>query len=339
MIRIMEVCGTHTMEIARAGIRGLLPEGVRLVSGPGCPVCVTSPGTIDAVLELASLKGITIATYGDMMRVPGSTRGDTLLARRTKGADVRMVYSALDAVEIAKKEPAREVVFLGVGFETSAPGTAYAVEAAAKENVQNFSVFSMLKLLEPSVRALAADPAFHINAFLAPGHVAVILGEDGLRFFEKLGFPAVISGFEPEEIARAITMLLKQIKAGEARLENAYPSVVTKTGNTKAREVIDRYLAPRTDNWRGLGRIADSGLGIRDAYAAYDAEKKYGIRITEPALKSACRCGEVIQGKLEPVQCPLFGKGCDPENPEGPCMVSAEGACAAAYRYRGMNNG
>lgn len=339
MIRIMEVCGTHTMEIARAGIRGLLPAGVRLVSGPGCPVCVTPPGTIDAVLELSKRPGMIIATYGDMMRVPGSIKGDTLVARRTQGADVRMVYSALDAVEIAKKEPAREVVFLGVGFETSAPGTAAAVQAAEREQLQNFSVFSMLKRLEPSVRALAKDPDFNINAFLAPGHVAVILGEDGLRFFEELGFPAVISGFEPEEIARAVTMLLKQVKAGEAKLENAYPSVVTRTGNTKAREVIDRYLTARADNWRGLGEIKDSGYGIRQEYAAYDAEKKYGIRITEPAVKSACRCGEVIQGKIEPAQCALFGTGCDPENPEGPCMVSAEGACAAAYKYRGMDNG
>ena len=335
MIRIMEVCGTHTMEIARAGIRSLLPEGVRLVSGPGCPVCVTPPEVIDAVLRLTEQKDITIATYGDMMRVPGSVRGDNLIVRRTRGADVRMVYSALDAVSIAKKHPEREVVFLGVGFETSAPGTAAAVDQAAREGLQNFSVFSMLKLLEPSVRALAADPDFHIDAFLAPGHVAAILGEEGLAFFEELGYPAVISGFEPQEIARAITMLLRQISAKEARLENAYPAVVSKEGNKKAREIMARFLVPRADSWRGLGRIADSGLKIRDAYAAYDAEKKFAITVGAPLTRSACRCGDVIQGKIEPVQCPLFGRLCDPENPEGPCMVSAEGACAAAYRYRG----
>ena len=338
MIRIMEVCGTHTMEIARAGIRSLLPEGVRLVSGPGCPVCVTPPGTIDAVLALTEHPERIIATYGDMMRVPGSVRGDSLLARRVAGADVRMVYSALDAVQIAKDNPAREVVFLGVGFETSAPGTAYAVAAASRDNVKNFTVFSMLKRLEPSVRALAKDPAFNINAFLAPGHVAVILGEEGLRFFEALGFPAVIAGFEPEEIARAVTMLLAQIREGRTQLENAYPSVVSKTGNTKAREVISKYLMPRRDNWRGLGSIEDSGYGIREEYAVFDAERKFDIQITEPAVKSACRCGDVIQGKIEPARCPLFGRGCDPAFPEGPCMVSAEGACAAAYRYANLQS-
>ena len=332
----MEVCGTHTMAIAKAGIKKLLPPQVRLVSGPGCPVCVTPPEVIDAALALSEKPDVLIATYGDMVRVPGSRRGDSLAARSALGAQVRIVYSAMDAVELAKQNPDREVVFLGVGFETSAPGTATSIGAAKEAGLRNYSVFSMLKMLEPSVRALAGDPEFNVQGFLCPGHVAVILGEDGLRFIaEDLHLPAVIAGFDTADIVHAIRMLMNQISAGEARLENEYADVVKPEGNLLARQVMEQYLEPRTDRWRGLGTVPGSGYGIREAYAAFDAEKKFGIVIKDIGVKTACRCGDVVKGKVSPEQCPLFGTACTPEDPEGPCMVSAEGACAAAYRYRG----
>jgi len=333
---LMEVCGTHTMAIARAGIRNLLPDWVQLVSGPGCPVCVTPPEVIDAALKLTERPEVIIATYGDMIRVPGSTKGDNLARRSALGASVRIVYSAMDAVEIAKQNPDREVVFLGVGFETSAPGTATSIEAALEGGIDNYSVFSMLKMLEPSIRALAADPEFNVQGFICPGHVAVILGEQGLKFFEELGLPAVIAGFDADDIVNAVRMLMLQIAKGEARLENQYTDVVRPEGNPLAREIIDRYLVPRRDIWRGLGEIEQSGYGIRPEFAKYDAEKRFDIRIEPAVIKTACRCGDVVKGKLDPTLCPLFGTVCVPEDPEGPCMVSAEGACAAAYKYRSV---
>ena len=334
VIHLMEVCGTHTMEIAKAGIKTMLPPQITLLSGPGCPVCVTPPEVIDAALSLAGTPGIILATYGDMMRVPGSVKGENLAKRRSCGADVRMVYSAMDAVEIARANTDREVVFLGVGFETSAPGTASAIQTAAEEEIVNFSVFSMLKMLEPSVRALAADPEFNVQGLICPGHVAVILGETGLEFLPRdLHLPGVIAGFTPAEIMKAIAMLLRQIRAGEARLENAYRSVVRPEGNPIARALMEEVFVPRTDIWRGLGVIPASGYGIAPKYAVHDAEKKFGITIGEPVKKTACRCGDVIRGKIEPYECPMFGRTCVPEDPEGPCMVSSEGACAAAYTY------
>ena len=332
--RLMEVCGTHTMAIARAGIRSLLPAWVRLVSGPGCPVCVTPPEVIDAALELTEQPDVIVATYGDMIRVPGSVKGDNLARRSALGASVRIVYSAMDAVDIARQNPDREVVFLGVGFETSAPGTATSIQAASEDHIGNYSVFSMLKMLEPSIRALAADPEFNVQGFICPGHVAVILGEQGLKFFEELGLPAVIAGCDPDDIANAVRMLMQQIAKGEAKLENQYTDVVRPEGNPMAREIIDRYLVPRKDIWRGLGVIDLSGYGIRPEYAEYDAEQRFGIVLKRPVIKTACRCGDVVKGKLDPTECPLFGTVCVPEDPEGPCMVSAEGACAAAYKYR-----
>lgn len=332
---LMEVCGTHTMAIAKSGIKKLLPPYIRLVSGPGCPVCVTPPEVIDAALRLTERPEVILATYGDMIRVPGSVKGDNLAARSAMGAAVKIVYSAMDAVALAKADPEKEVVFLGVGFETSAPGTALSVEAAMKEGVRNYSVFSMLKMLEPAVRALAADPEFNVQGVLCPGHVAVILGEEGLRFFaEDLHLPAVIAGFDTPDIVNAVRMLMTQLSRGEAKLENEYKDVVRPEGNILARRVMEQYLAPRTDRWRGLGIIPDSGYGIRPEYAEFDAERRFGVKIPDVPVKTACRCGDVVKGKLSPEQCPMFGKACVPEDPEGPCMVSAEGACAAAYKYR-----
>ena len=336
-VNIMEVCGTHTMEIAKAGIKQLLPDNIRLLSGPGCPVCVTPQEVIDAILELSGRPGVIITTYGDMIRVPGSVPGDNLARRRALGARVRVVYSPMDAIDIARENPSDQVVFLGVGFETTAPGTAAAIGAAAAEGIKNFSVLSMLKTVEPALRALIAGEHFNVQGFLCPGHVAVIIGEDGFRFLaDEYRIPGVISGFEPDEIWTAIYMLLKQIETDSPRLENAYTRLVSEHGNTLAADMMRRYLVPRDDIWRGLGTIPMSGLGIRPEFAEYDAEIRFGLTYAPAAENPLCRCGDVIRGELDPAECPMFGKVCVPEDPVGPCMVSSEGACAAAYKYRGI---
>lgn len=333
-VRIMEVCGTHTMAIAKTGIRGMMPENIRILSGPGCPVCVTPSNEIDVFLELSMRPGVVIASYGDMLRVPGSTPGDNLQRRRALGADVRVVYSPLDAVEIAKDEPDKEIVFLGVGFETTAPGTAVSIGAAEEAGVKNYSVLPMLKLVEPALRVLIGMEDFNIQGFLCPGHVAAIIGAEGFRYLtEEFHIPAVISGFEAGDILTSIYQLLRQIEAAEAVLENEYTRVVRPEGNPAALAVMQKYLVPEDVSWRGLGRIQGSGLGIRPEYREYDAKVRFALEPTEMEKPTACRCGEVISGRREPKQCPLFGRTCDPENPVGPCMVSSEGACAAAYKY------
>lgn len=344
---LMEVCGTHTMAIARSGIKSLLPKTVKLLSGPGCPVCVTPEADIDAVLSLSMRRDVILATYGDMVRVPGSTPGDNLARRRALGAQVQVVYSPVDAVETAKQNPEKEVVFLGVGFETTAPGTAAAALTALEEGVTNFTVFSMLKTVEPALRALMAMDGFQVEGFLCPGHVASILGEEGFAFLpEEYHMPAVISGFEPEDILLAIRHLLRQIRNCDPKLENAYRRAVSPRGNLLARKMMASCFEEKTALWRGLGIIPKSGLKFREEYAALDAEKRFSDILGEEAraadgdspVRSACRCGDVITGRLSPKQCPLFGKRCVPEDPVGPCMVSSEGACAAAYKYMDDNS-
>lgn len=333
---LMEVCGTHTMSIARNGIKQLLPENVTLLSGPGCPVCVTPAGAIDRILELAEKKDVVIATYGDMVRVPGSTPGDNLARRRALGAQVKVVYSPIDAVELAENNPEKEIVFLGVGFETTAPGTAGAVLTAQEKNVRNFSVLSMLKSVEPALRALMATKDFGVQGLLCPGHVATITGEKGFAFLpEDYKMPAVIGGFEPEEILAALYLLLKQIAQRQPKLENAYKRAVSTEGNVLAQKAISRCFTLREDEWRGLGSIPASGFALREEFADFDAERKFPV-LKEPyeaKLLAGCRCGDVITGKLRSEQCPLFGRRCTPEDPVGPCMVSTEGSCAAAYQY------
>ena len=326
----MEVCGTHTMSIAKNGIRSTLPEGVELVSGPGCPVCVTPAGVIDGILELAMRNDVILATYGDMVRVPGSEPGDNLARRRALGAKIAVVYSPVDAITIAEQNPDREVVFLGVGFETTAPGTAACALTAREKNVRNFSVLSMLKTCEPAIKALEATEGFNINGFLLPGHVATIIGVKG---FEFLDLPGVIAGFEAEDIQRAVAKLLTQIEHGEAKIENEYRRAVSYEGNRKAQEIMSRCFEKRDDDWRGLGMIPKSGLGFREDLADFDAERKFRIS-RAPVRQTACRCGDVITGKISPQECPLFAKRCVPEDPVGPCMVSSEGACAATYKYQ-----
>lgn len=337
-VRIMEVCGTHTMAIARAGIKSMLPENVQLLSGPGCPVCVTPARVIDAVLELAMRPDVIITSYGDMLRVPGTVRGDSLQRRRALGARVEIVYSPMDALELAKSDPDRQVVFLGVGFETTAPGTAAAILSARDENVGNFSVFSMLKLVEPALRALLASEDFAIDGFLCPGHVGTIIGEEGFRYLpEEFSMPAVIAGFEPEELLRAIYRLLCQIAHKSPRVENEYKRAVSPKGNVLAQKILADCFVPSRELWRGLGEIDASGLALREELSRFDAVRRFGLEISGEGgdgAQAGCRCGQVITGQLPPTGCPLFGKVCTPEDPVGPCMVSSEGACAAAYKYQ-----
>ena len=332
-VRLMEVCGTHTMAIAKSGIKSMLPDKVKLLSGPGCPVCVTPSNVIDAVLELSMEPRVTVCSYGDMLRVPGSRRGDNLNRRRAQGAQVRVVYSPMDAVEYAKENPHREVVFLGVGFETTAPGTAAAVLTAKEEGVKNFSVWSMLKTVEPALRRLMQLEGFNVQGFICPGHVGTIIGEKGFEFLPReYGIPAAIAGFEPDEILLAIYSLLRQISENSPRLENCYKRAVSPEGNILAMDCLMRCFELRDDMWRGLEKIEKSGLGLKKEYKEFDAEHRFGVNY-RLALPSACRCGHVITGMISPADCPMFGSACTPEDPVGPCMVSSEGACAAEFKY------
>ena len=333
-VKLMEVCGTHTMSIARAGIKRLLPEGVELLSGPGCPVCVTPGEVMDAALELTERREITLCAYGDMLRVPGTRRGDDLAHRRARGASVELVYSPMDALEMAAQKPGREFVFLGVGFETTAPGTATAALEARRRGIKNFSVFSMLKRVEPALRALIGSEGFAVDAFICPGHVAVITGAEEFAFLPgEYGLPAAVAGFEPEDILLAIYHLLDMLAQGEPRLVNDYPRAVSAKGNALALETMHSALRPRRDIWRGLGEIEGSGLGLAEELAEFDAERRLDIRIRPAEGASPCRCGDVITGRIRPRDCPMFERVCTPDDPLGPCMVSSEGACAAEYKY------
>ena len=333
-VKLMEVCGTHTMSIAKSGLARALPENIELLSGPGCPVCVTPTEVIDAILGLAGRNDVIIATYGDMLRVPGSEWGRSLAREKALGASVEVVYSPLDAVELARENPEKEVIFLGVGFETTAPGTAAAIVSAKEQGVRNFSVLPMLKRVEPALRALIADDDFAVSGFLCPGHVASIIGAEGFSFLaEEYSLPCVVGGFEPREILVAVYMLLLQIAEGTPRIENAYENAVSSSGNRLAMKMTERVFVPAKSLWRGLSEIPESGLSIREEFSDFDAEKKFKIEYVKNENATPCRCGDVICGKMSPRACPMFGRSCTPENPIGPCMVSSEGACAAAYKY------
>jgi hydrogenase expression/formation protein HypD len=334
-MRLMEVCGTHTASIARSGLRSLLAGSVALVSGPGCPVCVTPDGYVDAAIALGHKTGVTLASFGDMLRVPG--KSSSLEKERGKGLDIRVVYSPLDAVALAEAAPDREFVFLGVGFETTAPAIGGAVRTASERGVRNFSVLSSVRTIPEAMAVLARDPEIRIEGFLCPGHVSTIIGTDAYReLVETHGIPCVVCGFEPLDILLAVSMLLRQRKDGVARVENAYPRGVTAGGNRKAREVIADVFTPCDTGWRGIGVIPGSGLRISDRYAAFDAEKRHGVPVAFSMEATACRCGDVLKGKILPPDCPLFGKECVPGEPVGPCMVSSEGTCAAYYKYGGI---
>ncbi len=332
-IRLMEVCGTHTVSAARSGLHSLLPEGVRLLSGPGCPVCVTPRGYVDALLDLARRPGTVIATYGDLMRVTGTA--GSLERARGAGADVRVIGSTLDALAAARAEPDRAVVLAAVGFETTTPATAAAVLAAAREGLGNFTVLTAHKLVMPALLALLADPEVRVDGFLCPGHVSVVIGPEAyLPVVRDHRKPCAVAGFEPAQILAAVLHLARQVADGRSELSNLYPEVVRPGGNPRAREVIERVFVPADSVWRALGTIPGSGLALREEYRRFDARVVHGVSESEETDPPGCRCGEVITGKCDPVDCALFGGACTPLNPVGPCMVSSEGACAAWFRYR-----
>ncbi|MDO4293816.1 MAG: hydrogenase formation protein HypD [Eubacteriales bacterium] len=334
-VRLMEICGTHTMAIARSGLKSLLPPEIRLLSGPGCPVCVTPTGAIDAVLALTEDPRIVIASYGDLLRVPGSKRGDSLLYRKALGASVEMVYSPMDALKLARTRPEKEVVFLGVGFETTAPGTAACLLEARAEGLSNFSVLCLLKRTKPALQALIESPDFAVDALLCPGHVAAVTGAAAFDFLpSRYGLPAVIGGFEPADLFYSVLTLCEMLAQKKPACLNEYLRVVRDCGNPAAMAAIDRVFFPSDSLWRGLSLVKQGGYAIRPAFAKWDAASKFGLTDFADIEPAGCRCAQVIRGVASPPECPLFGGRCTPSDPVGPCMVSSEGACAAAYRYR-----
>ncbi len=331
-IRLMEVCGTHTMSIFRHGIRSLLPEQITLISGPGCPVCVTSQADIDAFVGLARNPEVIVTTFGDLMRVPGS--GSSLQREKARGADVRVVYSTMDAVDIARANPDRPVVFLGVGFETTAPTIAAAVLHARQSGITNFLVYPAHKIVPPALEVLASNPEIRIDGFILPGHVSVIIGLEGYReFFDRHRIPCAVTGFEPADILEGILALARQIESGRPALENRYRRAVSDQGNPKARALMQQVFQVADAQWRGLGTMAGSGLVFRKELAGHDAVARLGIEPVPVPEPAGCACGQVLAGIKTPPQCALFGKPCTPTQPVGPCMVSSEGTCAAYYRY------
>lgn len=329
---IMEVCGTHTVAITKNAIRELLPASIRLISGPGCPVCVTDSSDIDRYLYLAAQPNVITATFGDMIRVPGTEK--TLQVLRAEGADIRIVYSTQDALELARKNPDKEVAFLGIGFETTIPTVAVSLETAKYEGITNYSVLSMHKVVPPVLRLLAEDDALVVDAFLDPGHVCSIIGIEPLEFMAKdYGLPGVVTGFSALDILEAIVMLLRQRAEGRSEIEIQYNRVAKAEGNPHAKRFIERVFEPVDALWRGIGLIRQSGLGIREEYGAWDAARKFTLPIFESKETPGCRCGDVLKGLIYPIQCPLFGKRCTPMKPVGPCMVSSEGSCAAYHRF------
>jgi hydrogenase expression/formation protein HypD len=330
-INVMEVCGTHTVSIFRSGIRSILPKNLKLLSGPGCPVCVTDQGYIDAVLQLADRDDCIIATYGDMIRVPGK---DHSLETKQAKASIKVVLSSEDALQLAKDNPERTVVFIAVGFETTTPATAVVVQEAAAESVDNFCVLSGHKLVVPAMRALLSGKNNNIDAFLCPGHVSVIIGYGAFgEIVEDFGRPCVVAGFEAVQVMEGLSEICGQLSAGKPKLKSMYPAVVTEEGNTAAQRIIEECFEPVDGYWRGLGKIANSTLKLKDKYDRFDAFKRFGISETPTGEQTGCQCGEVLCGLIDPPECSLFGRKCTPQEPVGPCMVSSEGACAAWFKY------
>lgn len=329
---LMEVCGTHTVAIARNGIRNLMPPGTRLASGPGCPVCVTSNRDIDTVIALARIPNVTIATFGDMTRVPGST--SSLLKEQAAGRSVQIVYSPLDALALAAQRPEREIVFVGVGFETTTPLVAMAIKRAAAADLKNFTVFAAHKNMPGALEAIINDPQLKLDALILPGHVSTIIGAAPYEFLaKKYGIPGVITGFEPVDVLQGIAMIMRQLHEGRAEIEIAYARGVMPQGNPTALAAIDEVFETCPAIWRGLGRIDGSGYRIREEFSRFDAVRHFQPDVEPTQDPKGCRCGDVLRGIMAPSDCPLFRTVCTPENPVGPCMVSSEGSCAAYYRY------
>jgi len=330
-ITIMEVCGTHTVSIFRSGIRSTLPATLKLLSGPGCPVCVTDQGYIDVVLELAQRDDCMIATYGDMIRVPGQAGS---LETCGSQAQVKVVLSSTDALQLAREHPDKTVVFIAVGFETTAPATAVAVKEAAAEGLKNFCILSGHKLVLPAMRALLGGMNDRVDAFLCPGHVSVIIGSGAFaEIVNDYDRPCVVAGFEPVQIIESLAEICRQLAAETSQLKSLYGAVVTEEGNTAAQQIIAEVFEPADGYWRGLGKIDKSTLVLKEQYRQFDAFDRFGLEDRPGEKIKGCRCGEVLCGLIEPPQCALFGEGCTPQKPIGPCMVSSEGTCAAWYKY------
>ena len=331
-LRLMEVCGTHTMSIFRSGLPSLLPANLQLLSGPGCPVCVTSQSDIDRLLEAAE-KDVALCTYGDMLRVPG--RSGTLERARAQGADVRVIYSAMDVLRIAREEPKRHVVFAAIGFETTAPATAALILGAQRERLSNLSVLSSHKRVVPALQALLSQHELRLDGIVLPGHVSVVIGANAYRGLpERYALPMVIAGFEDWQLVQVVRHLLLQVAAGEHRLENLYEQAVTAEGNLAAQEMLHTVFEPATTVWRGLGEIEASGFALRPEFAAFDAVQRLKLSTSKSHEHPSCRCGDIITGRAQPPDCALFAFGCTPTHPIGPCMVSSEGTCQAWFKYR-----
>jgi hydrogenase expression/formation protein HypD len=329
-ISVMEVCGTHTVAIARAGLKSMLPGSIRLISGPGCPVCVTPQGEIERAAAAAAVPDVILASFGDMLRVPG--RAGSLETARSRGADVRVVFSPRDALRLARQSPERQVVVVGVGFETTIPAFAATLRQARAESLGNFTVLNSFRLVPPVLAAvLESSPA--LDGFLLPGHVSAVLGTAPYAMLPAAGKAAAVAGFEPVDVLLALRMIAEQLRSGRFSVEVAYRRAVRPEGNPAARALIDEVFEPACASWRGLGRLPGSGLEFRPAYRAFDAARRFGLEASEAPEPPGCGCARVLLGLLAPRECPLFGRGCTPDSPVGPCMVSSEGSCAAEYRY------
>lgn len=331
-VKLMEVCGTHTMAIAKHGLRDLMPESITLLSGPGCPVCVTANADIDLAIEIARQPNVTLATFGDMMKVPGSY--SSLSAEKAAGRDIRIVYSPLDSLTLAESLPERHIVFLGVGFETTAPAVALTITEAERRGLANWSALSLHKTVPDALRALANDPDVAVSGLILPGHVSAIIGAEPYRFLaDEFGVPCVIAGFEPIDVLQAILMLVTQLAEGRAEVEIGYTRAVRPGGNPTAVAAMRASFESTDAEWRGIGVIPGTGLALRPELARFDARVRVPVTPPEPREIPGCQCGDVLRGVVLPFECRLFGTGCTPEHPIGPCMVSSEGSCAAYYRY------
>jgi hydrogenase expression/formation protein HypD len=330
--RIMEVCGTHTMAIFRNGIRTILPDGLDIVSGPGCPVCVTSASHMDAFIHLAEIPEVRVAIFGDLFRVPG-TNG-SLANASSRGAKVDIVYSPMDALDLARQNPKELVVFLGVGFETTTPAIAATILAAQRENIENFCVFSTHKVIPGPLGALMQDPDLQINGLLCPGHVSAIIGASAYQpFVDNYGLACVVAGFEPADLLNGLILLARQVSEQSPRVDNIYPRVVSWEPNRRAEAMVTEIFEPVDMEWRGLGTIEQSGLAIRSKYHQFDAEARLEIELPDVGEATGCLCGQILKGQTIPPECPLFDRRCTPASPIGPCMVSSEGTCAAFHKY------
>jgi hydrogenase expression/formation protein HypD len=331
-ITIMEVCGSHTNAIGRFGIRDLLPENINLVSGPGCPVCVTSAKEVDTAIFLSKIKDTIFTTFGDMLRVPGSNL-KSLQSAKAEGADIRIVTSAADCINLAENNPLKQIIFMGVGFETTSPTFASVIKTCCKKNIKNFSIFPVMKIMPPAIKLLIDDPKLAIDGFLCPGHVSIITGTAAYNDIIKAGRSAVITGFEPVDILEGIHLILGQIISGTKEVEIQYKRAVTPEGNKKAREILFDVFETGPSVWRGIGEIPGSGLVFKKEYQNFDALKRFEVPDITSDEISGCSCGEILRGIKHPGQCALFKKNCTPLNPIGPCMVSSEGTCSTYYKY------